>query len=63
MPVSVLAKRWWDALLDALSPKRKLLKELRALWGTQGDKSGFLASRYFELTRDGSATQVVDDKT
>ena len=53
----------WDALLDVLSPRRKLLKELRARWGAQGDKSGFLAGRYFELTRGGSQTPQVDDKT
>ncbi|HWG66891.1 MAG TPA: hypothetical protein VN662_05700 [Rhodanobacteraceae bacterium] len=50
-------------MLDALSPKRKLLKELRARWAAQGDKSGFLASRYFELTRGESPTAQVDDKT
>jgi hypothetical protein len=62
-PVAVLVKCWWDALLDALSPKRKLLKELRARWGARGGKSGFLASRYFELTRGKSAAGEVDDKT
>lgn len=62
-PATVLARRGWDAWLDVLSPKRKLLRELRARWGTQGDKSGFLASRYFELTRGESSTAQVDDKT
>ena len=62
-PAVAYAKHSWDALLDAFSPKRKLLKELRARWGAQGDKSGFLASRYFELTRDGSPVAQVDDKT
>ncbi|WIG55120.1 MAG: MutS-related protein, family 1 [Rhodanobacteraceae bacterium] len=62
-PVIAHAKQSRDALLDVLSPKRKLLKELRARWGAQGDKSGFLASRYFELTRDGSPAAQVDDKT
>ena len=62
-PAVAYAKHSWDALLDAFSPKRKLLKELRARWGAQGDKSGFLASRYFELTRDGSPGAQVDDKT
>ena len=62
-PVVALANHSWDALLDVIAPKRKLLKELRARWGAQGDKSGFLASRYFELTRDASAAEHVDDKT
>jgi len=51
-PVPALAARWWDALLDALSPKRKLLRDFRARWGARGDKSGFLASRYFERVRE-----------
>lgn len=50
-------------MLEALSPRRKLLKDLRARWGARGDKSGFLASRYFELTRGESLTAQVDDKT
>lgn len=62
-PAAVLVKRWRDVLLDALSPRRKQLKELRARWGAPGDKSGFLASRYFELTQPGSATPAVDEKT
>jgi hypothetical protein len=62
-PAVALAKRGWDALLDVLSPKRKLLRELRARWGARGDKSGFLASRYFELTRANSSAMEVDDKT
>jgi hypothetical protein len=63
LPLAVLAKHGWDALLDVLSPRRKLLKELRARWGAQGDKSGFLAGRYFELTRSESPIASVDDKT
>jgi len=62
-PVIAHAKHSWGALLDALSPKRKLLKELRARWGAQGDKTGFFASRYFELTRRDSSMLQVDDKT
>jgi len=62
-PVILQAKHSWDLLLDVLLPKRKLLKELRARWVTRGDKSGFLASRYFELTRGESSTAEVDDKT
>ena len=61
--VIALTNRSWDALLDVISPKRKLLKELRARWGAQGDKSGFLASRYFELTRGAATIEQVDDKT
>jgi hypothetical protein len=62
-PVIAYARHAWAALLDALSPKRKLLKELRARWGARGDKSGFLAGRYFELTRGESPALQVDDKT
>ncbi len=63
IPVIAHAKHAGDALLEALSPRRKLLKDLRARWGARGDKSGFLASRYFELTRGESLTAQVDDKT
>ncbi|HKV65996.1 MAG TPA: hypothetical protein VJN66_06405, partial [Rhodanobacteraceae bacterium] len=62
-PVVELANRSWDALLDVLSPRRKILKALRERWGARGDKTGFLASRYFELTRVGSQAAQVDDKT
>jgi hypothetical protein len=56
--------KWWrDELLDALSPKRKLLKELRARWGARGEKSGLRAGRYFELTRGNPPAREVDDKT
>lgn len=62
-PVVTLANRSWGALRDTLSPRRRLLRELRARWGTRGDKSGFLASRYFELTRGDARDTEVDDKT
>lgn len=61
--VATLVNRSWDALLDVLSPKRKFLKELRTRWGARGDKTGFLAGLYFELTSDGSSARQVDDKT
>lgn len=62
-PVAVYARQSWDALRDAVSPRRKLLKELRARWGARGDKSGFLACRYFDLIRGESSVVQVDDKT
>jgi len=62
-PAIVFAEHGWDALLDVLSPKRKLLKELRVRWGAHGDKIGFLASRYFELIRAESPRPKVDNKT
>jgi hypothetical protein len=62
-PAFMHVKSGRDALLDFLVPKRKLLRELRARWGARGDKSGFLASRYFDLTRGTSTTAQVDDKT
>lgn len=57
------AGRWRQAVLDTLLPRRKLLREFRARWGAAGDKSGFLANRYFELTRGDAHHTEVDDKT
>ena len=58
-------KNYYDMLRDALSPRRRGLKKLRAKWGqaaTPGEKDASSTSRYFDLTRNVSA-QVVDDKT
>lgn len=52
-----------ELLADAISPRRKLLKELRAQWGKAGQKDGWLAGRYFELHAPQPATSQVDDKT
>lgn len=56
-------KNHYDKLLDALSSRRRGLKRLRAKWGRPGEKDGWLASRYFDLTRSASAFKMVDDKT
>lgn len=59
-------KNYYDMLRDALSPRRRGLKRLRAKWGqtaTPGEKDASSTSRYFDLTRNVSAAQVVDDKT
>ena len=69
-------KNYYDMLRDALSPRRRGLKRLRAKWGqlvTPGHKDASSISRYFDLTRnvsDGQVSpirrhgrQVVDDKT
>lgn len=46
-----------------MSPRRRLLAEVRASWGQKGKKDGWLASRYFDLTRHGFAASCIDDKT
>jgi hypothetical protein len=56
-------KPHYEQLLDALSPRRRELARLRAKWGKHGTKDGWLASRYFDLTRVESAAKFVDDKT
>ena len=48
---------------SALSPRRRLLRELRSAWAQRGTKDHFLASRYFDRTRRKSPASHVDDKT
>ena len=48
---------------SALSPRRRLLRELRSAWAQLGTKDHFLAGRYFDLTRRKSPSSHVDDKT
>lgn len=43
--------------------RRLALARLRARWGKPGAKDGWLASRYFELSHDESASDFVDDRT
>jgi len=50
-------------LLRALSPRYRTLERMRSRWGKPGTRDGWLAGRYFELTRDGSAKDFVDDRT
>jgi DNA mismatch repair ATPase MutS len=52
-----------ELLRSALSPRRRLLRELRSAWAQRGTKDHFLASRYFDLTRRKSPASHVDDKT
>ncbi|MEO8464006.1 MAG: hypothetical protein ABI640_01585 [Gammaproteobacteria bacterium] len=52
-----------DQLLYALSPRRNALEDLRARWGHVGTQDGWLATRYFDLTRGQSTADHVDDKT
>jgi len=52
-----------DSFLAWLFPAKKLLREFRANWGKPGSNDGWLASRYFDLTRSNSAARFVDDKT
>jgi DNA mismatch repair ATPase MutS len=53
----------FEQLLMALSPRRRALERLRSGWGKPGTRDGWLADRYFDLTRDGSASKDVDDRT
>ena len=54
---------FFKRLLSAFSPRRTELDKLRAKWGKRGAKDGWLASRYFDLTRVDSTRKYVDDKT
>jgi len=56
-------KTHYEELLNAISPTRRALAKLRAKWGKAGAKDSWLASRYFDLTRDDSARNFVDDRT
>ena len=44
-------------------PRLKHRYELRAAWGMPGDKTGWLASKYFDLSRTAATAAVVNDKT
>jgi hypothetical protein len=57
------ARRLWQRLARAFSPRRRLLEELRASWGRPGTKDEWLARRYFELTRGAGVAPHVDDRT
>ena len=63
MPLHPLLANTRGHLLDALFPKRKALRDLRARWGRPGTGDGWLAGEYFDLTRDAHSPAVVDDKT
>jgi DNA mismatch repair ATPase MutS len=52
-----------DQIRGALSPRDRLLRELRATWAQVGTKDGWLASRYFDLIRRKSTATYVDNKT
>jgi MutS domain V len=52
-----------EQALNVLSPRSRLLTELRAKWGQVGKNDGWLASRFFDLTRHESPGNHVDDKT
>ncbi len=63
MTIFELLKDGGRALRDALFPRRQALATLRAKWGQPGDKAHGGISRCFDLTRDASAGDVVDDQT
>src|SRR6185312_15703006 len=49
-------------LIELLSPRRRNQRVLRARWGQPGTNDGWLASRYFELTRLEDGARQVDDR-
>jgi hypothetical protein len=57
------ASRIASRLLESLSARGRRLRGLRARWGQPGENDGWLASRYFELTRSQDAAREVDDRT
>lgn len=63
MTIVELLKDCGRALLDALFPRRQALARLRVKWGKPGDKAHSGIGRYFDLTRDASTGDVVDDQT
>lgn len=46
-----------------MSPRQRVLAEVRARWAQKGTKDGWLASRYFDLTRLRPGASCIDDKT
>jgi len=52
----------FEQIRNSLSPRQRWLREIRAQWGRLGTKDGWLANRYFELTR-GACPEHVDEKT
>jgi hypothetical protein len=62
-PAQPRASRIASDFLDLLSPRRRLLRELRARWGKPGTNDAWLASRYFELTRLPDGARQLDDRT
>jgi hypothetical protein len=60
--MATLRTAWWQTR-DALFPRRRLLREIRATWGRPGRKDGWLSDRYFQLTRPENPDAYVDDRT
>lgn len=53
----------WDAFQDQLSPRRKMLADIRSRWGQPGHGKAWRASAHFDFVRGGAANVHVDDKT
>ena len=53
----------WGQMRDAAFPRRRRLRDIRAAWGRPGRKDGWLADRYFHLTRESDQCASVDDRT
>ena len=53
----------WGQMRDAVFPCRRRLRDIRAAWGRPGRKDGWLADRYFHLTRESDRCASVDDRT
>lgn len=50
-------------LLEWVSPRRRLLREIRETWAQPGAKDGGLADRYFRLAKADNDSSHVDDRT
>ncbi|MDQ6645756.1 MAG: hypothetical protein M3Y93_00795 [Pseudomonadota bacterium] len=50
-------------LIEALSPQRRKMVELRARWAKPGSKGGWCQSLYFDLVRHEFSRSCVDDRT
>lgn len=58
-----MVRRAGTWLQRLLSRRQRRLERLRAHWGKAGNGDGWLAGRYFELTRTHDVRREVDDRT
>jgi hypothetical protein len=61
MSIGTHLRLYFDLL--RMSPRRRVLTELRGRWGQKGTKDGWLASRFYDLTSIQSTARCIDDKT
>lgn len=60
--LNVLPRTWRD-LLERLSPRRKLITDIRSAWGQPGTRQRWRSSAHFDLTHAAASVVLVDDKT